>query len=220
MEVKNALQSKIIVSEVTEEDVQKIRRDLHFIDLINKFAKEEGVRLIVSGGYAVDSCLGKITRPHADIDMQIYGQDSNSSQLVEQLIEGIKEAEPSFSGLEIKDKERQEYYHTYSVGGNGFWSDIYYVQVTGNPYGKEKYVVKKDGSHTKRQEYGTLEVTLEGITFEAVDPTSELVDKLFKREIRGDKPKAKHDQDIPNLRLITDAEEVSIRLEEMKKSQE
>ncbi len=220
MEYKDALQSKIIVSEVTEGDIQKIRRDLHFIDLMNKLAKEKGVRLVVSGGYAVDGCLGKITRPHADIDMQIYGQSDNSGQLVEQFVEEIKETEPSFSGLEIKDKGRQEYYHTYSVGGDGLWSDIYYVQVTGNPYSKEKYVVKKDGSHTKRQEYGTTEVTLEGIVFEAVDPTSELVDKLYKREIRGDKPKAKHDQDIPNLRLITDAGEVNTRLEEMKKSQE
>jgi len=46
------------------------------------------------------------------------------------------------------------------------------------------------------------------------NPTSELVDILYKREIRGDKPKPGHEQDIANLRLITHAREVEARLAE------
>ena len=116
----------------------------------------------------------------------------------------------------LKDKGRQEYYHVFFAEGNGLDSDIYYIQVTGNPFDQEKYVVKKDGSHTEKQTYDTVNVVLEGVTFEATNPTSELVDKLYKRKIRGDVPKVRHDQDMENLKLITDSEVVEARLAEMR----
>lgn len=116
----------------------------------------------------------------------------------------------------MKDKGRQEFYHSFFAEGCGLGSDIYYIQVMGNPFDDEKRVVKKDGSLTEKQKFDTLRVSLEQITFEAANPTSELVDRLYKREIRGDKPKVEHDQDIANLRLITDAKEVDTRLSEMK----
>lgn len=208
----------ISVSEVSKKDWQKIRNDLRFIDLLNKLAKEKGYRLIVSGGYAVDGCLGKITRPHRDIDIQIYGQNARSEQLVKKFIDELKTSESAFSRVELKNKGRQEFYHSYFAEGNGLGADIYYVQVAGNPFDEEKYVVKKDGSLTERQEYETVKVALKGVTFEAVNPTSELTDKLYKREIRGDKPKLEHDQDIANLRLITDAKEVEAKIDRMKAS--
>lgn len=215
MEDMNGAKDKIVVTEISEKDLQKIKKDLLFIGLIGKLAKEIGCRLVVSGGYAVDGSLGKLTRPHGDIDIEIYGNSGNA-ELVSQLIETVKKEEPSFSDMTLLDKERQDYYHSFGVKGKGFGADIYFVQVTGNPFDSDKYVVKKDGSTTERQEFNTVSVTLEGVTFEAVDPTSELVDKLYKRHIRGDEPKSRHDQDITNLKLITDANEVEARLATMK----
>ena len=209
------MHGKIIVSEITEKDWQKIRNDLNFIDLMTKHAKKRGCRLIVSGGYAADGSLGQITRPHRDVDIQIYGQEDEAKQLVNQLIKEIKEEEPSLSDLGVKDKGRQDFYHSFFVEGNGLGSDVYYVQVVGNPFDNKKVVVKKNGTHTEKQEFDTVQVELEGISFEAANPTSELVDILYKREIRGDKPKPEHEQDIANLRLITDAKEVEARLAEI-----
>ena len=111
---------------------------------------------------------------------------------------------------------KKEFYHSFFAEGSGLGADIYYVQIDENPFGGEKHVIKKDGTLTEKQEYEIVEVTLENITFEAVSPTCELIDKLYKRNIRGDETKLKHDQDIANLRLITDAKEVETRLAGMK----
>ena len=208
---KDTIQEEIIVSEITEKDWKKIRNDLNFIGLMTKHAKEKRCRLIVSGGYAADGSLGQITRPHRDVDIQVYGQEDEAEQLVNQLVKEIKEGEPSLSGLGVKDKKRQDFYHSFFVEGNGLGSDVYYIQVVGNPFDNEKVVVKKDGTHTERQEFDTVQVELEGVSFETTNPTSELVDILYKREIRNDKPKPEHEQDIANLRLITDAKEVEMR---------
>ena len=213
---KDMTDGKIVTSEVTETDLKKIHKDLRFIDLMTKLAKAKGCRLIVSGGYAVDGNLDRITRPHGDIDIQIFGQGGESEQIIKELVTKVKEDESSLSDMEVRDKGRQEYYHSFLAKGNRLGSDIYYVQVTENPFGTEKHVVKEDGTITERQEYETEEVNLEGVTFEAISPAPELVDKLYKREVRGNEPKSKHDQDIVNLRLITDAKEVEIRLAEMK----
>jgi hypothetical protein len=212
---RKLLQCKLITSEVSETDWQKIRNDLHFIERMTKLAKEKGCRLIVSGGYAVDGGLGRITRPHRDIDIQIYGKDSGE-QLVKDFIVGVKEGESTFLEVELKDKGRQEYYHAFFAEGNGLGSDIYYIQVTGDPFDQVKFVIKKDGSLTDRQTYDTVQIVLEGVMFEAINPTSELVDKLYKRKIRGDVPKAEHDQDMENLKLVTVAKVVETRLAEIR----
>ena len=219
-ENKDMTNGKIATSEVTEADLKKIQKDLRFIDLMTQLAKAKDCRLIVSGGYAVDGNLGRITRPHGDIDIQIFGQRGESEQIIRGLVTKVKKDESSLSEVYVSDKGRQEYYHSFLAKGNGLGSDVYYIQVTENPFGSEKHVVKKDGTISERQEYETVEVTLEGITFEAISPTPELMDKLYKREIRGDEPKSKHDQDIANLRLITDAREVEIRFAKMKSQQE
>jgi hypothetical protein len=200
------------VSEITDNDWQKISQDLLFIELLSRIVKDSGYRMIISGGYAVDGGLGFITRPHRDIDIQIFGQNQVNSNLLKQFIADLKDIDPKYSGLNVKDKGRQEYYYEFFIDGNGISADIYYVQVVDDPFAKYKYVVKKDGSVTNRQEYDTSTMKLEGKIFEAVSPTPELVDKLYKRQIRGDKPKSVHDQDIRNLKLITDPAEVDRQL--------
>ncbi len=218
MEVsKDIIKGKIVTSEINEANMNKIKRDLHFIDLMTQVAKEKSCRLIVSGGYAVDGSLGQLTRPHNDIDIQIYGESSQAQEVTRQLLESVKKKEAEFAQVELEDKGRQEYYHAFFAEGNGLGSDIYYVQVTEDPFGNKKHVVKKDGSQTKTQHYHTILVTLEGTTFEANDPTSELVDRRYKREIRGDQPKPQHDQDMTNLKLITDEKAVEAKLATMRK---
>lgn len=209
---KDMTGQKLVTSEVTEKDLEKIQRDLRFIGLISKLAKEKNCRLIVSGGYAVDGSLGRITRSHGDIDIQIFGQGSEGDRIVGKLVADAIKDELSLSDVVIHDKERQEFYHAFVAKQKGFGADIYYVQVKDDPFGVDKHVVKKDGTITERQEYETVEVTLEGVTFEAISPIPELVDKLYKRTIRGDDPKSKHDQDITNLMLIVDSKEVEARL--------
>lgn len=206
---------KLQVSEITEDDWQKIKRDLSFINLISGLARGNGLRLIVSGGYAADGNLGRITRPHRDVDIQIYGQEEKAEKLINQLIEEIKEREPDLSALEVKDKERKEFYHSFFVEGNGLGADVYYIQVVGNPFDDRKVVVKKNGNHTKEQDFDTVQVKLGGVSFEATSPTEELVDIFYKREIRGDEPKSEHEQDIANLKLITDSQEVRAKLVKM-----
>lgn len=212
---KDMTDQKIVTSEVTERDLKKIQTDLRFIGLMTKLAREKNCRLIVSGGYAVDGSLGRITRPHGDIDIQIFGQSDEGEHIVGELISDAIKNEPSLSEIVIHDKERQEFYHAFAAKQKGFGADIYYVQVKDDPFGIDKHVVKRDGTITERQEYETVEVTLEGVTFEAISPIPELVDKLYKRTIRGDEPKSKHDQDITNLRLIVDSKEVEARLAAM-----
>jgi len=211
---KEFLQKQFTTSEISEKDWQKINNDIRFIEMMTKSTKEKGCRLIVSGGYAVDGSIGQITRPHRDIDLQIYGQE-DGEELVKNFIASVKIGEPSFSEIELKDKGRQEYYHSFFAEGNELGSDIYYIRVTGNPFDQEKYIIKKDGSYSERQAYNSVQVVLEGIVFEAINPTSELVDKIYKRKMRGDAPKLKHDQDIENLKLITNAKIVETRLAEI-----
>jgi len=215
METKT-LNEQIKITEVGKSDWKKINSDLRFIQLINRFAEDDNLRVVISGGYANDGTLGQITRPHNDIDVQIYGNSSNPQDVVENLTQAVM-GDDNYSGLEIKDKGRQEYYHSYFVEKEGLGADVYYIQVVGNPHDDEKQVVKSDGTYGEAHEFDTNTVSLEGVSFEAENPTSGLVDILYKRNIRGDKLKAKHEQDITNLRLITDADEVERRLGELSK---
>lgn len=193
-------------SEISQQDWKKIKKDLGFVQLLRGLAQQSELRVIISGGYAVDGALGQITRPHNDIDVQVYGQPP-SDEVIEALIKQVK-GHVQFEDLELVDKGRETFYHSHVVKGKGFGADVYYVQILDGPFDEEKIVIKSDGSHTEVQRYNTIQANLEGVSFEAVDPTSELVDKLYKREIRGDEPKLVHDQDIANLRLITDESKV------------
>ena len=96
-------------------------------------------------------------------------------------------------------------------------ADIYYVQVKGDPFAEEKEVIKQDGTISTKHGYGTQTYTLEGVTFEGINPTSELADKIYKREYKKDPVKPNHTQDIENLKLITDPQEVEANVQEFVK---
>jgi hypothetical protein len=51
---------------------EKVKSDLSFLKKLLNYSKEKGFRVVVSGGYGLDGILGKITRPHNDLDLLIY----------------------------------------------------------------------------------------------------------------------------------------------------
>jgi hypothetical protein len=206
----------LVTTPLTDDERQRVQKDLHFIDLATQIGKDLGYRVFIHGGYAVDGNLGQVTRPHKDLDIQIYGQDADANKAASSLLSAIKNKDAEFEIESTEDKGRQDYYHNLLIRqSNAAGIDLYYIQVTTDPFGEEKVIVKKDGSLSDTQSFGEPNmVTLEGVTFEAASPTEELVDKLYKREHRGDTKEPKHDQDIRNLRLITDTAEVEQKLAE------
>jgi hypothetical protein len=189
------------LTELTPKDQEKVTKDLRFIDLITQGAKFMGYRVVISGGYSVDGNLGQITRPHNDIDIEVYGTDQEP-KIVPNLMASIKQQEP-FSELEITDRGRQEFYHSFFVEGNGLGADIYYVQVVSDPFAETKVVVKKDESFTAEHSFNTKQVVLEGVAYEVVGPKEQLDDILAKRQ-KGQDLKPKHEQDIENLKTLID----------------
>jgi hypothetical protein len=205
------VQEYLKTTPLSETERVRTQNDLRFIDFATKVGKELGYRVVIHGGYAVDGNLGKITRPHKDLDVQVYGRDDNPSHAWDSLINRIRELDPTFDVDSIEDKGRQEYYHNFLIRRpEAAGIDLYYLQVAEDPLGEKKIIVKKDGSLSDIQSFGEPNiVSLEGVGFEAASPTTELVDKIYKREHRGDKKEEKHEQDIENLRLITNPEEIS-----------
>lgn len=187
------------LTELSPKDWEKVRKDLDFIGLMTNCAKSLGCRVVISGGYSVDGNMGRITRPHNDIDIEVYGTNQQP-QIVHKLVEDIVQQDP-FSELKLEDKGRQEYYHSFFVEGNGLGADIYYVCVTENPFAETKVVIKKDGTLTPEHSFNTRWVVLNDIAFEVVGPKEQLDDILKKRQKAGNL-KSKHEQDIENLRTL------------------
>jgi len=198
---------------LTTEQDKTLQNHLKFIQKISIVLVKKGYRTIIGGGYAVDGALGEITRPHNDIDIQIYGKDPMTSALLESL---ILDTLPSQHGsLSIEDQGRHEYWHKFFIHDIG--AEVYYIQLATQPFSDIKIVIKADGTYTEEQEYHTKVIYLQGIRFEAQNALIELVDKIFKRDFRGEIKQEKHDQDIYNLRLITDPYDVQQELEKMKR---
>lgn len=197
---KKQLDFEIITTELSEKDREKILRDLKFIQKMTANANNVGCRVVISGGYANDGALGQITRPHGDIDLQVYGTKDDAINQIKLLVE---ESSEELGVLNLEDKGRETYYRTFKAKGSGIGADIYYVQVVTDPFDSQKIVLKSDGTQNEKQYFNTSEVTLEGVTFEAVNPDEGLRDITSKRE-NGYGTKEKHDQDIINLtRLLS-----------------
>lgn len=186
------------VTEPTPDQFQKIKADLQFISQFTKIAKTFGSRVIIHGGYSVDGAIGKITRPHNDIDIQIYSQDDNGVEILKNILKGVS---TNSADTEIELKHTDLYYLNYYIKMPGFRGDIYYIHVADNPFDDTKTIIKTDGSRNESQEYETHMVKLDSIEFEATLPLKELEDKITKRD-RGEKQRDEIDQDISNLQHL------------------
>ncbi len=206
----------MITQDLTIEQQAKVKGDLDLISLISKVGKELNCRVIIAGGYAVDAALGQITRPHNDIDIQIYGQDENGMSLVNKLLNAIAEQDAQFAGFSIEDKVRKDFYHNLYTKIGGTIADIYYLRTQNSPFESNKIIIKKDGSLSEPHPYETKQFRLNGIEFEGQNPLTELVDKIYKRDYRNDPKLVRHEQDIENLKAIVPAEELDQKLQELK----
>jgi len=186
----------LIKQELTSEQKEKAQDDLRVINLLNKLGKEKGLRIIISGGYAVDGFLGEITRYHNDIDIQIYGVDQDAESVVQNLLDIMNQS------FEIKEKERKLYYRNFYASSNDAILDIYYLQTKTNPLDHEKYIIRSDGSIDEQKFEEPKFGKIGNISFEIQDPTWELKDKIYKREERGDLKRSEHEQDIENLKQV------------------
>lgn len=202
--------SEFKITPLTPEQEEKINEHLAFIEHVTNHSIKYGYRTIISGGYAVDGVIGKITRPHADTDIQLYGNDVLNTVLLESMISvGV------YEGFKVEDREENEYYHTFFVPEIN--AEIYYLRVATKPFTDTKIIFKSDGKYTEEEDFGTKVVYLKGVRYEVQSPITELVDKMYKREYRGDAKLPKHDQDIYNLKQITEPYEVEMELKRIVK---
>ncbi len=178
--------------------LDKTAKDLSFISLLTKKAKEMGIRIIIHGGYSVDGALRKITKPHKDIDIQVYGNSGNAKEVLQNLLDSIPTDHFDSKGVKWRVKGRSTFYHNFIAVKGAFCADFYYIQVEGSPFDKEKIIIKSDGSKNEIQEYRTHQAKLNGVSFEATLPEDELNDKKEKK-YRED-----IDQDIANLEKFLD----------------
>lgn len=213
--IHHMVKKQLKTTNLTNKDWEKVRKDLLFIEEVNKLSKGLGVRVIISGGYAVDGALGQITRPHNDLDGLMFGTKVDGQEVVENLLQKITRSIPELSNISLLRDRRSEYYHSIYLEGDGIGVDIYYIQISDDPFLSTKQVVKKDGSLSDVQDYEVRQGLVREIEFEVQSPEVELVDRLYKREITGEERKPEHDQDIENLRMITDSEIVYKKLADL-----
>jgi len=104
---------------LTEKEKRKAKKDLKFIKTLTGKAKQDGFRVVISGGYSTDGNLGQITKPHNDIDILLYGDEPDAADVVNNLVQEIGKEDKDFSGLQIEDKGRKDFYHAFFAKRNG-----------------------------------------------------------------------------------------------------
>jgi hypothetical protein len=207
----------MITQDLTKDQHDKIGKDLQLISLVANVGKDLGCRAIIAGGYAVDAALGQITRPHNDIDIQLYSQDNDGLEFVKTLLGAVAKNDPQFVNFSIDDKVHKEYYRNLYIKIGGTIADVYYIQTKNNPFDDLKIIVKKDGSFSEPHHFETKKFTLNGVEFEGQDPLTEIVDKIYKRDYRDDPKLERHEQDIDNLKAIVPSAEIDKKLEKYKR---
>lgn len=159
---------------------------------------------MVYGGYGLDILLGSITRTHNDVDLVIYGQDSREDvrpKITTFLTNLIQEAT-----LEVAEND---FMLEIDFKSPGLGANIYYVQIDGDPFTSLNVVVKKNGesiTNSIKRFPGPVDGVLNDIHIDVQNPHSHLADILYKQRSLVNRPS--HEQDIANLRQITDATRV------------
>lgn len=190
-----------IFSKLNEEiNSDKVNRDLGLIKSFQGFAKAQNYRLVVYGGYGLDILLGQITRSHNDVDLVIYGQTrrEGASQLIQEFIANHVQN----SAINVSEND---FMVDLDLKSPGMGANIYYVQVSGDPDKSLNEVVKKSGEHIANSETrfpAPLAGVLGDLHIDVQNPHSHLADILCKQRTLNHR--LSHDQDIANLRQITD----------------
>lgn len=182
---------------LTPIEKQKVSQDLQFIKSFAIATAPTHCRLIVAGGYAVDGNLGQITRPHRDLDLQLFGQTPKAVELVTKIFQKLLDNYPS---LTLSDEGKTEYYHLFKITDNQELKvELYFIQTLESPFESPKITVKKDGSSSEPGEYDTVVANMEDVIYESLSPSAVLKDLTSKAK-EGESPK--YTQDIYNLNLL------------------
>lgn len=192
---------------LSSDQLKRVSNHLKFIDYLTRESIRYGYRTVIGGGYAVDGIIGQITRPHTDIDIHLYGTDVLNTVLLSEVCQNV-----SHTSYSIEDKGRSDYWHSFFITEVG--AKIYYIRVAFNPFSESKIVIKSDNTYAEEQDFETTVIVFEGVRFEVQNAVQELADKIYKRDYRGDAKLPKHDQDIQNLKLITDPYEVDFAIKQ------
>lgn len=183
---------------------KKVKTDLEFLEKVLAVAGEEKMRVVVVGGYGLDGVLGKITRPHNDIEMVVYSQIARTK--ARKLWKNLVLTLFPEASLEIKENQ---FMVTIDLNACGFGAQLYLVETQDDPYVDLHTLKLKSGiihTNDRGRFPNPVKGGVDGIEFEVQDPNAHLADILWKRKRDG--MLSKHDQDIDNLKLITQVEKV------------
>lgn len=112
----------------------------------------------------------------------------------------------AYQSYTVEEKERGLLCHEFYIPE--VQACIYYVAVATNPFSDTNIVVRADGVYTEEEEYNSKIVVLDHVRYEVQGATEGLAERIYQRDHQGLLKNPKYDQDIHNLRSITDSYEV------------
>lgn len=141
--------------ELIDEDINNVaKKQLSLINEVFQAFKKEKLQIFLCGGWAVDFLIGKITRPHVDVDTMVWKKDKEK---IKNIMENL--------GFSVKDKERK-----FQNEKNGVQFDTDFVETSGN-----KFVTGKTGqikTWFKDTFDEAVEAELENVKVKIINPNS------------------------------------------------
>lgn len=158
--------------------LNKTQSDLQFIERFQSFCISNNFRLVVYGGYGLDAYFRRVSRPHGDIDLVVYGQNSRTkaAKLIRNFIKTI------YPNASIKQSENP-FQIVIDANYIGFGLDLYYIQTKEDPYLSIHTVIKTNGEVVTNDPSifpPPMKGSLEGLELEVQDQSSHLKDILAK----------------------------------------
>jgi hypothetical protein len=194
------------IQTLTPDQMQKIASDIAFLSALLHYAKSTGWRIVVSGGYGMDGFFGCITRYHRDVDVIVYGMDSHDNgekKMRDWMNQSMEQAK-----MTIKNTD---FYREIDIEIHGVGSyALYYVQTQHDPFVTIDDVIRLDGnlvSNTPDHFPHPVPGIIGELFLEVQDQNQHLAD--IYRKLTHTKNDRKFDQDIANLRLVTDGKVVT-----------
>jgi hypothetical protein len=190
----------IISKSNVEINWDKVNRDLNLIRSLQEICETNNWRIVVSGGYGLDILLGRITRTHSDVDIIIFGQESRGGALTK--IHTFLANQIPHATFKNSENDFQLVIDLHSPG---LGANIYYVQTAISPFTNLNVIIKQNGesiTNSAKRFPSPVKGKLDELEIEIQNPHTHLADILYKQRTLTHKPT--HDQDISNLRQITD----------------
>ncbi len=117
----------------------KTSQHLDFIKKFQTMSQLQGWRVVVYGGYGLDLALGRLTRPHGDIDLVIYGTHTrqHAKKVLEKYLRDMVITQLKFS--------ENDFQLVCDAKKSDLVLNLYYVQTAVNPHLNLHQVIKKSG---------------------------------------------------------------------------